>query len=556
MWLLALAAALVPSPGARSGVWTRTRGVVYAAIDTDADWAALDAWLDEGAGRTTNEETLPPNRRWTLTSAGHVHESFYAKKSWQDAGAGERLSENVARLGYPQPSAVQVASFKPILEGNDVLLAYPSGMGKTLAFLGPVCQRLWELEAEHGRTPKGQVRAIILVPTNDLGQQVLEMARDVSNGKITATIATGEHKWQSQRKKLRNGVDLLVTTMGRLIAHLMPRDREPSFRLDGLRMLVVDEASSLYHGRLPSWLERQKREEGLEVDDEMCYLGEQPAVGRGVQSSHKSYIQGPTRAMWCILRSEMPDECATTLVTNALQEAVEDEMLSDFPSLRVIKSRGLHTTRKGVDVTLIDCSRGIWKPDEERPSLFEAKLAELRAALDDSRHALVLCNTDRSIERIEREIRNGPEGTGAICSGGVCVQRDVYAFHSSLTAETRAAALVGFRRTADGEAGDGGAAEHDGGDPRVLVATGRAVRGLDLSAGPCRPIDLVVLFDFAPDAKAYLARTGCATRGDAEPAKVTALAVRSQLKFARALMSNDQAGMPHALHAEEDLHVE
>ena len=88
--------------------------------------------------------------------------------------------------------------------------------------------------------------------------------------------------------------------------------------------------------------------------------------------------------------------------------------------------------------------------------------------------------------------------------------------------------------------------------PRVLIATGRAVRGLDLSAGPNRPVDLVVLFDFAPDAKAYLARVGCATRGDAPPARVTALAVRSQLSFARALIAHDETGQPHELLSDEE----
>jgi superfamily II DNA/RNA helicase len=95
--------------------------------------------------------------------------------------------------------------------------------------------------------------------------------------------------------------------------------------------------------------------------------------------------------------------------------------------------------------------------------------------------------------------------------------------------------------------------------PRLLVATGRVVRGLDLSRLPygsqpvdpkygCgKPIDRVILFDFPSDAKAYLSRIGCATRGTAPPAPVTALVVGPQLAFARALLTHDEKGAPHAL---------
>ena len=72
------------------------------------------------------------------------------------------------------------------------------------------------------------------------------------------------------------------------------------------------------------------------------------------------------------------------------------------------------------------------------------------------------------------------------------------------------------------------------------------MRGLDLHAAE-QAIDHVVLFDFAPDAKAYLARVGSATRGTCQPAKVTMLAVKAQLAFARALLSHDEAGSPHGL---------
>ena len=52
----------------------------------------------------------------------------------------------------------------------------------------------------------------------------------------------------------------------------------------------------------------------------------------------------------------------------------------------------------------------------------------------------------------------------------------------------------------------------------------------------------VVLFEFPPDAKAYIARVGFATRGHAPPARVTALAVAKQLPFAKAMLEQDRGG--------------
>ena len=133
----------------------------------------------------------------------------------------------------------------------------------------------------------------------------------------------------------------------------------------------------------------------------------------------------------------------------------------------------------------------------------------------------------------------------------------LWQFHGSLTAERRSASLAAFRKATHNHWEDKSV---DGAPPRVLIATGRAVRGLDLrrlsqhdKGIEPMPLDCVVLFDFAPDAKSYLARVGCATRGTQEPARVTALAVGSQLAFAKALLANDAKGNAHSVQAQSEL---
>ena len=75
---------------------------------------------------------------------------------------------------------MQANSFGPIVDGTDVVIADGSGTGKTYAYLVPIVDKLLSVEEEEGPTPPGEVRAIILVPTNELAQQVLAAARSLA----------------------------------------------------------------------------------------------------------------------------------------------------------------------------------------------------------------------------------------------------------------------------------------------------------------------------------------------------------------------------------------
>ena len=543
------------SPLIRSAPCLRTMPV---SMVEDADWSELDAWLTSSSERNKGQAAtaaMPTRQRWSTTAKGHVHDSFWSSgtKSWSQLGVSERLEANLVRLGFERPSRTQSLSYKAMMSSEaPVLLADANGMGKTLAYVAPLVQRLWDMEESEGRTPPGEVRAIIIVPTTDLAMQVLELARDVANRSIRASIVTGEHSWATQRERMGGGLELVVATMGRFVAHLHPRDRAPSVSLQSLRMLVVDEASSLYAGSAPAYLARaQSRAE---------------ARSRDPLGGPRTPRQDLPIAMWRWLSAEIPAECVTAMVTSALPEAMEAEMRADLPGLHTCVGNGLHRTRGAVDVELVDCSRpvivdggesifGVWMlwltepqhaldaPSALAPSssclwdaplslpsrsLWQAKLEELRAVLSRSSHALVLSNTAATCERIERALATDPPGPVA-----------VYVIHGSMPAQERAEILAAFRSPPAAA------------DPlerparRVLVATGQAARGLELSAGPGRPLDHVVLFDFAPNAKAYLAWVGAASRGPGPMAPVTALAVNSQVAFARALLSHDEEGVEH-----------
>ncbi|HEX2254475.1 MAG TPA: DEAD/DEAH box helicase, partial [Thermoanaerobaculia bacterium] len=145
------------------------------------------------------------------------------------------LLAGVRDLGFEQPTDIQQDAIPWGLEGRDVLACAMTGSGKTAAFGLPILQRLLD-------RPRGTTRALILSPTRELALQIEEHLRElaVHTGVTVATIHGGV-AYEPQEKALREGVDILVATPGRLLDLL----RRPYARLDGVEVLVLDEADRM-----------------------------------------------------------------------------------------------------------------------------------------------------------------------------------------------------------------------------------------------------------------------------------------------------------------------
>jgi len=477
----------------------RRHAAVAACDAAESDWGALDSWLSEGSH--TGESDAPTKPRHAIrdaVSAGHIHDHFYSKTAsdWLALGASDPLQRSLTEWGYAHPTFAQAAAY-PILAAadEDALFASAPGTGKCLAYLVPAIDRLRRIEAVEGQTQAGEVRCVVLVPSSELAQQVLETARQLSNYTIRSTIVTGEHSWSTQKERLSKGVDLVVATSGRLLAHLNPRDEmEPSCTLNSLGMLVVEEADALY----------------AETRD------------------------SAPRNNWRLLLSEhIPKTSAVSLFCNTLPEGVESTIRSDLSprgrTLHVWRGRGLHTTRPGIEATLVEVHRDVTDP-------FEARLEELLPRLSGARRTLVVANTVGTSSRLHRALDAwASEREGRI-------RPRVLMINESRPAEERERALRDFI-AADGAADDPTLVR--GGPASVLVATARALRGLNFGAEPTavvEPPDHVACFDFPPDGQQYVKRLGFATRGDGPPGRVTLLALERQLPFARRMLAYDAEG--------------
>src|ERR1051326_268397 len=139
------------------------------------------------------------------------------------------LLRGIKELGFTRPTPIQSDAIPPAMAGKDVLAAAQTGSGKTAAFLLPILQRLIGKK-------RGTTRALILTPTRELAAQIDEHLRDLSVHTPISGASMGQ-----QERAFRSGVDVLVATPGRLLDHF----QHPYARLDGLEVLVLDEADRM-----------------------------------------------------------------------------------------------------------------------------------------------------------------------------------------------------------------------------------------------------------------------------------------------------------------------
>src|SRR6267378_3862222 len=151
-------------------------------------------------------------------------------------GLAPELVRAVADEGYEQPTPIQLEAIPLALAGRDLIGSAQTGTGKTAAFMLPILQRL-------GRSGSGHaLRALIVVPTRELAEQVLQSARAYGRHlHLSAAAVYGGVGMEPQTKALKHGADIVVATPGRLLDH-MERGHVDFSRLE---VLVLDEADRM-----------------------------------------------------------------------------------------------------------------------------------------------------------------------------------------------------------------------------------------------------------------------------------------------------------------------
>jgi ATP-dependent RNA helicase RhlE len=154
--------------------------------------------------------------------------------SFADLGLAPPLLAALRDAGYEKPTPIQREAIPVALKGRDLIGLAQTGTGKTASFTLPIVQRMLG-------GPR-RTRALILTPTRELCLQVEESFRKYSShAPIDVIPVFGGVGYEPQEKALRNGVDAVVATPGRLLDHLEKRNVDFSY----LETLVLDEADRM-----------------------------------------------------------------------------------------------------------------------------------------------------------------------------------------------------------------------------------------------------------------------------------------------------------------------
>ena len=157
--------------------------------------------------------------------------------SFASLGLPRELSDVVAALGYEEPTPVQRETIPLLLEGRDLLGQAATGTGKTAAFALPMLHRI----AQQKRNSR-ETAGLILVPTRELAMQVAEAVHKYSKGvRLSVLPVYGGAPMHGQIRELERGAQVVVATPGRALDHI----RRGTLKLDGLHMLVLDEADEM-----------------------------------------------------------------------------------------------------------------------------------------------------------------------------------------------------------------------------------------------------------------------------------------------------------------------
>ncbi len=160
--------------------------------------------------------------------------------SFESLGLNADILRAVSEKGYTTPTPIQLQAIPPVLEGKDLMGGAQTGTGKTAGFTLPLLQRL--MESRKSNTSKRPIRALVLTPTRELAAQVAESIADYGKHlPLRSTVIFGGVKINPQIQKLRQGVDILIATPGRLLDHVSQK----TIDLSQIEILVLDEADRM-----------------------------------------------------------------------------------------------------------------------------------------------------------------------------------------------------------------------------------------------------------------------------------------------------------------------
>ena len=157
---------------------------------------------------------------------------------FNELGLMPSLLKAVNEKGYTDPSPIQEKAIPLILKRKDVLASAQTGTGKTAGFTLPLLHILSKQPSSNHR----KIRALILTPTRELAAQIYDNVVEYSKYiELRASVVFGGVNQKPQVSKIRNGIDILIATPGRLL----DLENQRLLSLRNVEILVLDEADRM-----------------------------------------------------------------------------------------------------------------------------------------------------------------------------------------------------------------------------------------------------------------------------------------------------------------------
>lgn len=158
---------------------------------------------------------------------------------FDDYRIAPEIKRNLAESGFRRPTDIQYKAITPILKGDDVLAIAQTGTGKTAAFVIPVIDFIHR----HKTSSRSDfISVLVMVPTRELALQITEVFHTIGQHTRAKTACVfGGVDQDPQISQLKNGIDILVATPGRMFDLVS----QGHIVLDNIDILILDEADHM-----------------------------------------------------------------------------------------------------------------------------------------------------------------------------------------------------------------------------------------------------------------------------------------------------------------------
>src|SRR3982750_2281560 len=155
-------------------------------------------------------------------------------------GLSTLLQSAVAEQGYTTMTPIQAKAIPVVLAGRDVMGAAQTGTGKTAAFSLPLLHKMLPHENASMSPARHPVRALVIAPTRELADQVADNIKGyAAHSKLRVAVVFGGIDMKPQTLELKQGVEVLVATPGRLLDHIEAKNCV----LNQVEYVVLDEGA-------------------------------------------------------------------------------------------------------------------------------------------------------------------------------------------------------------------------------------------------------------------------------------------------------------------------